>query len=113
MRCRFIPNNNLQRFQWMMVIIFISVSMAFSGCSNKPESQTSANQSEQPESQNIINPSNTNTAEISPSGEPPKISFKETTKDFGKVRQGEELKTEFSFTNTGKGELLIEKVKAG
>lgn len=42
----------------------------------------------------------------------PKISFNKTVHEFGKIKQGEVMNTEFVFTNTGKQELKIHKTKA-
>jgi len=38
------------------------------------------------------------------------ITFKKTEHDFGKIIQGEMVKTTFRFTNTGRADLLISKV---
>jgi len=43
----------------------------------------------------------------------PRIEFKESTHDFGEVAQGSKPKHTFTFKNTGKSKLIIEKVKAG
>ncbi|MEI6126759.1 MAG: hypothetical protein WCQ99_09440 [Pseudomonadota bacterium] len=43
----------------------------------------------------------------------PKIQFNELSYDFGKSSQNIELKHSFIFKNSGKGLLLIDKVKAG
>src|SRR4030042_169955 len=40
----------------------------------------------------------------------PKIKFKETAWNFGKVKQGEVLSHEFIFTNEGDATLVIQKV---
>ena len=42
----------------------------------------------------------------------PKITFAKKIHDFGKLKQGEVAKTEFVFTNTGKGKLNIRTTKA-
>ncbi len=42
----------------------------------------------------------------------PKIQFDETTYDFGTVMQGERLSHTFTFTNTGKSDLLISSATA-
>lgn len=42
----------------------------------------------------------------------PKITFEKKTHDFGKLKQGEIAKTEFVFTNSGKGKLNIRATKA-
>jgi hypothetical protein len=41
----------------------------------------------------------------------PQLKFKQETKDFGNVKQGEVLDTVFEFTNAGDTPLLIEKVR--
>ncbi len=41
----------------------------------------------------------------------PKLVFNETTHDFGKMKKDTRVSTEFIFTNTGKSELNIRKVK--
>ena len=43
----------------------------------------------------------------------PHIEFKEYDHDFGDVLQGTKPKHTFTFKNTGKSKLVIEKVKAG
>jgi hypothetical protein len=42
----------------------------------------------------------------------PRISFKESKYDYGKVKQGEVVHKEYEFTNTGKKELVLRKTKA-
>jgi len=42
-----------------------------------------------------------------------KISFEKTKLEFDKVQQGNVVKAEFKFTNTGDGILVINKVKPG
>ncbi len=42
----------------------------------------------------------------------PKITFKEKTFDFGKIKQGEKVEFEFEFTNEGKNDLIIRKTHA-
>ncbi len=42
----------------------------------------------------------------------PRIEFKELNKDFGNVNEGDEIKHQFEFTNTGKSDLIIRKIKA-
>ncbi len=41
-----------------------------------------------------------------------KINFAQSTFDFGKIKQGESVSFEYTFTNTGKSDLLIRKVTA-
>jgi len=48
-----------------------------------------------------------------PDGPQPVIEFDHLKYDFGKQISGNDLKHFFSFKNTGKGMLIIEKVKAG
>lgn len=42
----------------------------------------------------------------------PKIEFEELTKDFGNVDEGNVIEHEFEFTNTGKSDLIIRKIRA-
>jgi hypothetical protein len=42
---------------------------------------------------------------------PPVLTFKDTTYDFGTISQGETVKYTFTFTNTGKSSLVIQDVK--
>lgn len=42
----------------------------------------------------------------------PKIEFEEVNKDFGTVDEGDEIKHEFVFRNTGKSNLIIRKIRA-
>jgi len=42
----------------------------------------------------------------------PRISFKETKYEYGKVKQGDMVHKDYAFTNTGKKELIIRKTKA-
>ena len=41
-----------------------------------------------------------------------KIAFKETVHEYGTIKQGEEVKHDFKFTNTGNAPLVIKKVDA-
>lgn len=42
----------------------------------------------------------------------PVITFDKTEHDFGTINEGDKVETTFSFTNTGKSELIITKIKA-
>lgn len=42
----------------------------------------------------------------------PKLTFAKTTHDFGNIQEGEVVKTEFTFTNTGQSPLNIRETKA-
>ncbi len=46
------------------------------------------------------------------SAEAPKISFNETSYNYGKIKQGDIVHHDFAFTNKGKKDLLIRKTKA-
>ena len=52
------------------------------------------------------------TSVVVQNGEAPDIEFEEIIHDFGKIDQGEKIEHTFKFKNTGKGELIIEKVKS-
>lgn len=47
-----------------------------------------------------------------PSRNRPEIKFDEITKDFGEITEGEVVKHNFTFTNTGKSNLVIENASA-
>ena len=51
-------------------------------------------------------------AAVTAPGEAPDIEFEELIHDFGKVDQGDMIEHVFKFKNTGKGELIIERVKS-
>jgi len=42
----------------------------------------------------------------------PKLSFEKTVHDFGSIKQGDQVSTEFTFTNAGKSDLNIRETKA-
>jgi hypothetical protein len=50
---------------------------------------------------------NTATAGNKNKGELPELDFQKTEHDFGKITQGERVRTEFKFKNTGKTNLII------
>jgi hypothetical protein len=51
-------------------------------------------------------------SDIVPDSEKPVFSFEKQTHDFGTITEGEEVTREFSFTNTGKTDLLISTANA-
>ena len=80
--------------------------LILNGCQENKEKV----KSEVPE--NAVNPESVNNpATASSNGEVedmlPVFQFKEESFDFGSVKEGESVTHEFSFTNTGKSELLI------
>jgi hypothetical protein len=56
----------------------------------------------------VNNPNTTNPQEIASTADAPVMSFKETTYDFGTIKEGEVVNHTFVFTNTGKAPLVIE-----
>ena len=56
----------------------------------------------------VNNPNTTNPQEIQTATEAPAISFKETSHDFGDIKEGDVVNHTFEFTNTGKAPLIIE-----
>lgn len=56
----------------------------------------------------VNNPNTTNPQIIATATEAPAMSFKETTHDFGNIKEGEVVNHTFTFTNTGKAPLVIE-----
>lgn len=58
----------------------------------------------------ITNANPVNTTQASQPGvktDSPVMSFDKTTHDFGTIKEGEKVTTKFSFTNTGKSDLII------
>jgi hypothetical protein len=51
--------------------------------------------------------SNSATAGDNKNTELPELTFQKSVHDFGKITQGERVRTEFKFTNTGKSNLII------
>lgn len=56
----------------------------------------------------VHNPNVTNPEQVAAAADAPVMSFKETTHDFGSIREGEKVRHTFTFTNTGKSPLVIE-----
>jgi Protein of unknown function (DUF1573) len=56
----------------------------------------------------VHNPNVTNAEQVASAADGPVISFRETTHDFGSIKDGEVVKHTFTFTNTGKSPLVIE-----
>jgi len=86
-------------------------AISLTGCDNKENETVSAENSETPANQ-TINPSiveNPMTAaeEGTKDQKLPEISFPEETYDFGKIKQGEMMKHQFKFKNTGNADLII------
>lgn len=85
-------------------------AITFMGCDNRNENATSEN-SETPANQ-TVNPSmvdNPMTAaeDVTADQKLPEMSFPEETYDFGKIKQGEMMKHQFKFKNTGHADLII------
>lgn len=83
--------------------LFVSV-IAFAFCSISCEKKTKVIV------HNPVTAENGSVSKADPNG--PKIQFDETTFDFGTVMQGERLSHTFTFTNTGKSDLLISSATA-
>jgi Protein of unknown function (DUF1573) len=60
-------------------------------------------------STNVVKNSNSANGELKPYTLP-KMSFEDTTYDFGRIIQGEKVAYDFKFTNIGRSDLLISKV---
>jgi hypothetical protein len=81
------------------ISLIIFSAILFSACSNNGEVSTDL----------VANP---NTAEgVDPAAALAKISFERDVHDFGKITQGEQVSTSFSFTNTGETDLIISSAK--
>lgn len=91
--------------------ILIAAALIFFGaasCEQKKEGGESAEAAAETSAVPVHNPNVTNPEEVAPSADGPVISFKETTHDFGSIKDGEVVKHTFTFTNTGKAPLVIE-----
>ena len=55
----------------------------------------------------VNNPRTANGVDSSAAGVKPNMDFKDTLHDFGTIHQDEVVQHEFTFTNTGKGPLII------
>jgi hypothetical protein len=62
----------------------------------------------QAEATQVHNPNVTNAEQVAAAADGPVMSFKQTTHDFGSIKEGEVVKHTFTFTNTGKSPLVIE-----
>jgi hypothetical protein len=89
---------------FVVLLHFISMTPVCAQTSDSPPKAVTLQQSMQ---------SPQGPSEIPPKENAPKIEFKETTFDFGKQINDQELKHSFKFKNTGKSMLVIEKVSAG
>ena len=49
----------------------------------------------------------TNQISQEPAADGPVMTFEKTTHDFGTINEGDKVTTQFSFTNTGKADLII------
>jgi len=83
----------------MQKIIFISISLLFllgiTACKNKASKKV--------KKENIEAKAN----KVADTANLPKISFDKTQYDFGVIKEGKKVETEFTFTNTGKTDLII------
>jgi len=87
------------------LLMSIAVAIAFTACSNEGK-----NPSDAEVSTDIINDPATASGEIDES-ELPVIEFEETVIDFGEISQGEKVKRIYTFTNSGKSDLIISDAK--
>jgi len=87
------------------LLMSIAVAIAFTACSNEGN-----NPSDAEVSTDIINDPATASGEIDES-ELPVIEFEETVIDFGEISQGEKVKRIYTFTNSGKSDLIISDAK--
>ncbi len=78
------------------------------GCEQKKTTTEQTTTTEVAATPTIDNPNVTNAQEVTPAGDAPVISFKETEHDFGTIKDGEVVNHTFTFTNTGKSPLIIE-----
>lgn len=91
-------------FKYSLVVLaaLVVMSSCQSGQSGNKEAKSTI-------STKVVNNPKSAEGEMKPY-EMPKITFEETTYDFGKIIQGEKVAYDFHFTNTGKTDLVINKV---
>jgi hypothetical protein len=80
-------------------ILFLSAALFFSCAGDKKDDKIDAS---------LVNVSQN--GDGTTTGNLPVITFTETEFDFGKMTQGERVLHDFTFTNTGKGQLIISNV---
>ena len=103
-----------------LLFLFALLSIAFIGCNSESDETTAqaTNETEQVSPDLINNPNtadetNTNSnTNADADGAAPVMTFEKTTHNFGKIKQGEVVQTEFEFTNTGNADLIISNAKA-
>ena len=79
------------------------------GCEQKKaETSQTAEVATEAEATPVHNPNVTNPEQVATAADGPVMSFKETTHDFGSIKEGEKVRHTFTFTNTGKSPLVIE-----
>lgn len=91
---------------------YIAIALlALSACSSNKN--TEAPTKEQQLSASLVNnPHTANGVDAAAAGMKPDISFKDTVFEFGTIHEGEVVKNEFEFTNTGKTPLIITSASA-
>jgi hypothetical protein len=85
------------------------VLLGTAGCEQKKAETTDATEvAADASAKPVHNPNVTNPEQVAATTDGPVISFRETTHDFGSIKEGEVVKHTFEFTNTGKSPLVIE-----
>ena len=92
------------------LVVAVFFALWVTGCDQKkPETETTETEEVATAATPVVNnPNTTNPQEIATSADAPVLTFKETTHDFGTIKDGEVVKHSFEFTNTGKSPLVIE-----
>lgn len=86
---------------WLSFIILAS-------CGDNPKTEES-NELQGKLSADLVN--NPNSLESTNTSDIPVISFADTLHDFGRIKEGESVEYEFSFTNKGEKDLIITEAK--
>jgi hypothetical protein len=90
-----------------LLIVFILVS---SGCNDIAEKVEVEKKKAEHISASIVNNPNTASAEVK-EGSLPTLTFEKIRHNFGEITHGETVSYNFTFTNTGEGDLLISNAK--
>jgi hypothetical protein len=101
------------KIKFIYALVMLFGFFATVSCEKKSENKTSETAKEEDLSAaDLINNPNTANPHEVPAGPLPKMTFAESSFDFGNIKQGEKVKHTFMFKNTGEAPLIIENASA-